>query len=122
MPRAWLARHLQRRLYRPPAGTFRAASLCQTATARLPPKGLAAMKAPVHRTHPPLAVAVQCNDQNAPTVEADNPQKQEVTRRGSQPFAPRLSLRRRGFLSLIRDRECRQPFRLLLPAVPLLAD
>jgi NAD(P)-dependent dehydrogenase (short-subunit alcohol dehydrogenase family) len=27
-----------------------------------------------------------------------------------------------GFLPLIRDRECRQPFRLLLPAVPLLAD
>jgi hypothetical protein len=31
-------------------------------------------------------------------------------------------LRRRGFLSLIRDRECRHPFRLLLPAVPLLPD
>jgi hypothetical protein len=31
-------------------------------------------------------------------------------------------LRRRGFLPLIRDRECRQPFRLLLPPVPLLAD
>jgi hypothetical protein len=30
--------------------------------------------------------------------------------------------RRRGFLPLIRDRECRQPFRLLLPPVPLLTD
>jgi hypothetical protein len=37
------------------------------------------------------------------------------------------ALRRRlaapaGVLPLIRDRECRKPFRLLLPAVPLLAD
>ena len=35
---------------------------------------------------------------------------------------PRLRLRGRGFLPLIRDRECRHPFRLLLPAVPLPPD
>ena len=35
---------------------------------------------------------------------------------------PRLRLRGCAFLPPIRDRECRQPFRLLLPAVPLLAD
>ena len=29
---------------------------------------------------------------------------------------------RRGFLPLIHDRECRQPFRLLLPPVPLLTE
>ena len=35
---------------------------------------------------------------------------------------PRLRLRGRGLLALIRDRECRHPFCLLLPAVPLLPD
>jgi hypothetical protein len=41
---------------------------------------------------------------------------------GWKYLPPRLRLRGCGFLPLIRDRECRQPFRLLPPAVPLLAD
>jgi hypothetical protein len=35
-------------------------------------------------------------------------------------LSPRLRLRGRGYLALIRDRECRQSFRLLLPPVSLL--
>ena len=35
---------------------------------------------------------------------------------------PRLRLRGCRFLPLIRDREGREPFRLMLPPVPLLAN
>ena len=67
-----------------------------------------------------LAAAVQGDDEYTPADEAYDPKKQKGTRRISQPPSPRLRLRGRGFLALIRDRECRQPFRLRLPSVPLL--